>query len=172
MRAESKQFVSSNPGIDPHTSKNALIDGLLYFAYGSNLHLPQLRERAPSAKPVGVGRLTDHRLAFTRQSTRWDGLAADILSTPGSSVFGAVVSISRDDLDGLDRSEYLGVGYRRIRVFPRLGIPSGPVGAFTYEVIDKQSEGKPPSDYLATILIGARELGLPPAWIGFLEGFA
>lgn len=136
-----------------------------YFAYGSNLCFPQLRERAPSAKPLGPAELHGYRLAFTRKSIRWNGLAADVVPDPGDSVWGALYSLDVDDYQKLDRSEFLGTGYRRISVDPVLQSRAIPVAAFTYEVIDRQPEGRPPPEYLARMIAGARATGLPETWI-------
>jgi len=81
---------------------------LLYFAYGSNMNWPQMRERCPSSRFVGVAMLSNHRLAFTRTSvTRGCGVA-DIVQTLGGQVWGVVYEIPDLELGQLDKSE----GYR------------------------------------------------------------
>ncbi|UNT92780.1 gamma-glutamylcyclotransferase family protein [Allobaculum sp. Allo2] len=35
-----------------------------YAAYGSNLHLEQMKERCPNAIPIGTARLADWKLVF------------------------------------------------------------------------------------------------------------
>ena len=37
---------------------------MLYFAYGSNLDLDQIRDRLPDIRVVGLALLRDHRLTF------------------------------------------------------------------------------------------------------------
>ena len=70
---------------------------MLYFAYGSNMDWDQMRTRCPSAAFVGIARLPDHRLAFTRFSkTRKCGVA-DVVPAKGQSVWGAVFSIDERD---------------------------------------------------------------------------
>jgi len=142
-----------------------------YFAYGSNLHFPQLQERAPSARALGVAQLPGYRLAFTRKSTRWNGLAADVVPDPTASVYGALYSLHVEDLAGLDRSEFQGIGYRRVSVEPIFASTGAPITAFTYEVINRQPEGKPPPAYLARIIEGARATGLPASWLEVLDTF-
>lgn len=142
-----------------------------YFAYGSNLHFPQLQERAPSALALGVAQLPGYRLAFTRKSTRWNGLAADVLPDPTASVYGALYSLHVEDLAGLDTSEFQGIGYRRVAVEPILVSTGYPIGAFTYEVINRQPEGKPPPAYLARMIEGAQATGLPVSWLEVLNSF-
>ena len=83
----------------------------LYFAYGSNLDAVQMRARCPTARPLRVARLADHRLDFTHYSTRWQGGAADILPAPGMAVWGLVYEMGPEDFARLDPFES---GYRRI----------------------------------------------------------
>ena len=45
---------------------------IVYFAYGSNMLTARLRERTPSATPIGIGRLTGHVLSWDKRS-RADG---------------------------------------------------------------------------------------------------
>jgi hypothetical protein len=66
-----------------------------YFAYGSNMSPEVMVKVAPSAKVLGVGRLDDHRLAFTRRSTVWRAGVADIPECPGFSVTGFCTLSSR-----------------------------------------------------------------------------
>ena len=143
---------------------------MLYFAYGSNLHSPQLNARAPSARFAGTARLDGYRLGFTRESQRWGGLAADVIRDETASVWGALFDMSREDVHALDHSEFAGTGYWR---FPVL-VHSKPMAwkpAFTYEVIQKAAEGSPPEAYIDQVIRGAEECGLPDAWLRFLETF-
>ena len=59
----------------------------LYFAYGSNLHWPQMKERCPSARFHCVAKLKDHRLAFTRKSISRDCGVADVVPEQGHDVW-------------------------------------------------------------------------------------
>ncbi len=80
---------------------------MLYFAYGSNMDWAQMRERCPSARFVGVARLPDHRLAFTRESVHWGSGVADALRESGRKLWGVVYEITDSDVGRLDRSEGL-----------------------------------------------------------------
>jgi hypothetical protein len=44
-----------------------------YFAYGSNMETARLRERMPSAKPLGVAKLSGHELRFHKRSKDGSG---------------------------------------------------------------------------------------------------
>lgn len=53
----------------------------LYFAYGSNMCSIRIRQRNPSAVPVGTGKLTDHRLRFGYFSdVLWNGEHIELLT--------------------------------------------------------------------------------------------
>ena len=77
----------------------------LYFAYGSNLSIRQMRRRCPGSEVVGRARLPDYRLGFTRYATKRKGGVADIVPEPGAEVWGALYTVD-DDRDG---------GARRVR---------------------------------------------------------
>jgi gamma-glutamylcyclotransferase (GGCT)/AIG2-like uncharacterized protein YtfP len=143
-----------------------------YFAYGSNLDLDgKLRRWAPSARLVDVGRAHGRRLAFTRRSTRWGARAADVLPADGHAVWGALFSIDEHDVPGLDACEGAPRNYRRLHL--QVETESGHVPALTYEVVDRHlPEAPPSSDYLATIVRGARSVGLHADWIDSITSHA
>ena len=85
---------------------------MLYFAYGSNMHVPQMARRAPKAQPVGIGRLDDHRIFFTS-----DGYAA-VRDRRGAHVWGVVWRIAARDVAVLDRYEGVDEGWYVKRVVP------------------------------------------------------
>jgi len=45
----------------------------LYFAYGANMNLQQIRSRCNSPVAVSIARLANHRLGFYGYSGVWDG---------------------------------------------------------------------------------------------------
>lgn len=44
--------------------ENNPINMKIYFAYGSNLHLEQMKQRCPTAKLLGTGRIENYTLLF------------------------------------------------------------------------------------------------------------
>ena len=75
----------------------------LYFGYGSNLWLDQMRRRCPASKYVGVGVLYDWQW---RISTRG---YANIIPSKGDIVYGLIYELSEDDegkLDGYENVPY------------------------------------------------------------------
>ena len=57
-----------------------------YFAYGSNLDLPQMKRRCPSSKLISKGTLPGYRLTFNRFSSGWGGGVADVIQEQDSKV--------------------------------------------------------------------------------------
>jgi len=68
---------------------------MLYFAYGSNMHAAQMKERCPSAKFVCRAKLPSNRLAFTRKSVNRGCGVADFLHDETKEVWGVVYEIQR-----------------------------------------------------------------------------
>jgi len=74
----------------------------LYLAYGSNLNVPQMKNRCLDAEPIGKSAITDYRLAF-RGNSRSGVL--NIEPFPGSSVPVVIWNISERDEEALDMYE-------------------------------------------------------------------
>ncbi len=140
----------------------------LYFAYGSNLHAPQMAKRCVDSKRVGRAVLVDHRLDFTRRSGDWAGGVADVVPTPGHEVWGLLYEISDSDLCSLDRYEGYPTLYGRMQVeVQKDGEPVGNV--LTYFVQEKQPFVAPHPDYLKIIRTAAQEHAFPLEYRKYLE---
>ena len=120
----------------------------IYFAYGSNLHLGQMRQRCPSARPLRTYVLADYRLAFRE--------FADIEPSPGEQVAGALYDVGPEDVAALDIYEGVEGGfYAQVEHVMEDGtemffyrMPPGPVSP-------------PTQAYLDIILAGLRDWNLP-----------
>ena len=136
----------------------------LYFAYGSNLKVERLTSRVGEIGVQGIARLADHRLSFAKRGKDGSGKACCV-AQPGDGVVGVVYSLSEAQLTELDRFER---GYSRNLV--RLeGLDGSAVDALTY-FAEQLTDGLAPFTwYKALLLDGAREHGLPAAWITRLE---
>jgi gamma-glutamylcyclotransferase (GGCT)/AIG2-like uncharacterized protein YtfP len=130
-----------------------------------------MRERCPSTRVESTATLKRHRLWFPLRSERWGAGVASIQPDPMGLVEGALYSISWDDLQTLDVFENTPVGmYQRVELEVVAGIE--PRRAWTY--IGRVEEGAPfatSQSYISTVLRGAREHGLSPDWIRFLQDF-
>ena len=144
---------------------------MLYFAFGSNLSIAQMRERCPGSEPVGPALLEGRELGFAYRSQNFPpGGGADVVESEGAEVWGALYRLAETDLELLDRFEHVGSGgYRRIEVSVDHG--GGLHQALCYEVADRLDyEVAPIAEYRRLMLEGSAEHGLPPEWIAFLEG--
>lgn len=131
---------------------------MLYFAFGSNLHLPQMQARCPACEVVQPALLAGHRLVFRGNSQRWGGGSATILPTPGGRVPGLVYRLSADDLASLDRFEGYPTIYQR-RTVSLEAHDGSALQALTYE--RSAGEVRPPSlRYFHQIWRGYKAFGL------------
>ncbi len=134
----------------------------LYFAYGSNLASRRLLRRVPGARARGRARLAGFRVVADKPGR--DGSAKlNIVPDPAASVWGALWELSVADLARLDRHEG---GYERALV--RVDADAGALDATSYASPLRGASGLE-RGYKALVLEGAREHGLPPEWVAFLE---
>lgn len=139
------------------------------FAYGSNMCLPRIQARVPSARFVTTGFLDYRRLMFHKRGQ--DGSAkADIIRTDCETdrVWGVVLSLHRPDRPILDEYE-AGYGVEDVVV-----AGSGEMfHAITYaahaEMIDRSL--KPFSWYHDYVVHGAKQHGLPAEYVEHLQQF-
>ena len=138
-----------------------------YFAYGANLDFRRFRRRCPRATVLGRARLPDHRLAFTRYSRAEKGGVADIVAEAGASVWGVLYEIDASSFGALDEYEGAPRAYRRetLRVIDESGVERE---AIAY-IANKTGDFAPSRAYLAQIARGAREHGLPEAYVLGIE---
>ncbi|MCK5291703.1 MAG: gamma-glutamylcyclotransferase [Thermoplasmata archaeon] len=142
-----------------------------YLAYGSNMCTGRLRDRVPSCTEPFPARLKGHELRFHKRSVDGSG-KADAYSTddPNDQVWGVVFDIDNSEKPDLDKAEGLNEGYDETEV----------------EVVDYQNIGhkatmyfaeidyidpllKPYSWYKRFVVEGARQHGLPEAYVSELE---
>ena len=145
-------------------------DTFLYFAYGSNMSAARLRaaDRTPSANLIGAARAAGYRLVFDKVGKDGSGKAdCERTGAPADVVHGAVFRIAHSDRPALDSAEGLGYGYDafEIRVDTDLGI----VSALTYLATKKDSRLKPLTWYMHHVVHGARQCGLPDAYVAAIE---
>ncbi len=140
-----------------------------YFAYGSNMASAQMAERCPGATALGAARLRGRRLAFDAWSERRGGMVADVPPAPDGEVWGVLWRVTDAHAAALDRFEGVARGqYRRASV--RVERPGGgETDAFAYVIRAPAAEGPTTAAYRALLVEGAREHGLPAAWVRALE---
>ncbi len=140
---------------------------VLYFAYGSNLLRERLLARCSGIELSGLATLPDHCMTFSKPST--DGSAkCTYARDDGGSVLGALWHVPESDLAALDQIEGVGYGYGRYTV--TVIDPSGDATeAVTYRGDDHDASLKPYDWYLALVIAGAMQRGLPASFIQSLQ---
>jgi cation transport regulator ChaC len=138
-----------------------------YFAYGSNMWTPRLRERVPSCQFVAVARLVRHKLCFHKRSID-ESSKCDAFETgsDGDLVWGVVFDVPSSEKTRLDRAEGLGNGYdeKTVNVTTRSG---DRLDAITYyaETSAIRDSMSPYTWYKDLVLNGAKEHELPADYI-------
>lgn len=121
----------------------------LYIAYGSNLNLPQMAHRCPTARVVGISEVKGYELLF-RGGRR--GAVATIEPLKGSSVPVLLWKIKPQDEEALDRYEGYPSFYRKETM--EVELCGKTVTAMVYVMNDGRSLGSPSDFYLNTIAEG------------------
>jgi gamma-glutamylcyclotransferase (GGCT)/AIG2-like uncharacterized protein YtfP len=145
---------------------NARIGGdpTLYFAYGSNLSASRMTERVPSARIVAAARADGRRLSLGKQGRDGSGKAT-LIDSPEAFVWGVVYAIDPRDWRRLDRFEH---GYARVSVLVTWERERH-VAATTYVAPEAAPDPTAFDWYKRLIVDGAREHGLPAAYVAELE---
>ncbi|MER8472747.1 gamma-glutamylcyclotransferase [Mesorhizobium sp. M1328] len=139
------------------------------FAYGSNMLTARLRERCPSARPLGVAELRGYELRWHKRSRKDGSSKCDVIqsTSAGASVFGVLYEIAVSEKADLDRAEGLRSGYDEAEV--KLHTAGGEIAAVAYVATDIDPDLKPYSWYHAFVLAGAREHRLPETYVNILQ---
>ncbi|GAB1477444.1 gamma-glutamylcyclotransferase [Bacillota bacterium] len=130
----------------------------LYIAYGSNLNLPQMANRCPTAKVVGTSEIKDYALVFRGGR---HGAVATIEPSEGTSVPVLLWEITPQDEEALDIYE----GFPRFYDKETIELPLGgkTVQAMVYIMTPGHRLGYPSDFYYNTILEGYKSAGFNPA---------
>lgn len=128
--------------------------------------------RCPSARPVGAVYAEDYALEFSKLSTKDGSGKGSLIAAPGRRAYGVLFEIDDTELDALDRAEGRGRGYDRDDSFLIRRVDTDEeINSVTY-VADKRDTSLRPFDwYLALVVAGARQNGLPPEEIAWLAAF-
>lgn len=126
----------------------------LYIAYGSNLNLPQMAFRCPTAKVVSASEIKDYELLFRggRKSS-----VATVEPLKGSSVPVLLWKLKERDLQSLDRYEGFPSFYRKEIL--EVELRGKTVPAMVYIMNEGHPFGSPSDYYLNTILEGYQSAG-------------
>ncbi|MCR9204544.1 MAG: hydantoinase B/oxoprolinase family protein, partial [Halobacteriovoraceae bacterium] len=136
----------------------------LVFSFGSNMDVQQIQTRCPSAQVVTRAYLKDRELRYSLYSDIRKGGVADTMVSPGKSVTGLLVSLSKDCLEILDSIECGQSHYKRIplTVFDD---NNKSYEVFAYDVIDKEPDIPPHIIYEWLVFSGAYRLNTPQSYL-------
>lgn len=156
------------------SAMSVLRPGLLYFAYGCNMDRDGLSAvigmRVESGWPA---RLPGWRLAFNQggEGEAGDEVVASLVQAPGCWVYGAVFRLPREVLPALDAFEGVPDRYRRVTLWVApLGRRARQAAlAYLGQPEWRVEEAAPPDDYLGRVLGGARQHGLPEAYVAWIQ---
>ena len=131
-----------------------------YIAYGSNLHVRQMRTRCPGATILGKANLKDWELLFKGSKT---GSYLTIEKSEGGTVPAVIWEVTESDEKALDRYEGFPTFYYKKDIKLRYkGIVTGrrrTVNAFAYIMRKDRPIGIPSSFYMRTCLEGYDTFG-------------
>lgn len=139
---------------------------MIYFAYGSNMDLDQMKMRCPGSEVIGIGELSHYAMAFTRWSRSWKSGTADILPERGKSVYGVLFDLTFEGLKKLDKFADYPNSYLRQDV--NVLFEGEVLPAMTY-VARRQGVFQPSKSYVGKMVHGAEQSQVPVEYIGFLK---
>lgn len=126
----------------------------LCIAYGSNLNLPQMASRCPTAKVIGASEIKDYELLFRGGRGR---SVATVEPLKGAKVPVLVWSLQERDLQALDHYEGYPHLYRKEIL--DLELERGTLSAMVYVMNEVRPYGSPSDYYLTAIMEGYRAAG-------------
>lgn len=140
----------------------------LYFAYGSNLSINQMRRRCPNSTLLKKGCLRGYRLAFTLYSSGWGGGVADIVVDPDNEVWGLIYELSTEDLHRLDGYEGYPDVYTRFQTSIKT-LKCSISDVWVYTVVRKNNFIPPTKEYMEIIKNAALEFQFPETYCLYLD---
>ena len=131
-----------------------------YLAYGSNLNIPQMRHRCPTAKVIGTAEIKDYELLFKGSKT---GYYLTIEPKKGAKVPVAVWEVKQGDEANLDVYEGAPRFYYKkdmqIKCRYRKSGKTRTISAFVYIMHEDRQLGVPSAYYVNTCLNGYDSFG-------------
>lgn len=129
----------------------------LYFAYGSNLSLKQMKERCPKHRVIGIGALKGYRWIISERGY------ANIVKSDQDEVYGVIYEISASDERTLDIKEGVQSGAYRKEMM-NIEIDDHVRECLVYiDPITK--EGKSRQEYVDRINNGILDSNLPSQYV-------
>ena len=144
-----------------------------YFAYGSNMQSATFRGRRRIAPRSARGaRIAGWRIAFDKPPLVPIGESfANVVADPRAETFGVLYEIDTADLEHIELTEGVKIGnYDRIAVTAEpLGATLAAIPAFALASPKSDATLLPTARYMALLIEGALEHGLPSAYVEWLR---
>jgi len=144
-----------------------------YFAYGSNMQAATFRGRRQVAPRSARGaRVAGWRIVFDKPPFVPIGESfANIVCDPAAEAFGVLYEIEAADLEHIEVTEGVKIGnYDRVEIeataFDR---PTEKIAAFALATTKSDPTLRPTSRYMALVIEGALEHGLPTEYVEWLR---
>ena len=156
------------------------MDAFTYFGYGSNMLTCKLKDRCPSAVPIGICKIKKHSLKFHKVShANQNGIPdvsgkGDMIPSESETdeVYGVLFKILKKEEKKLDKAEgYPKYGYDKKTDFDVTTIKGEKYSSVMYFANDIDPKKKPYHWYKEQVVQGARENGLPEDYIKKIESF-
>ncbi|KAF8872871.1 Butirosin biosynthesis, BtrG-like protein [Infundibulicybe gibba] len=145
----------------------------LYFGYGSNLWLNQMKRRCPKSIYIGLAVLKDWRWIISSRHY------ANVVPSPGDVAYGEVYQLTPEDEAALDGFEGVPNSYvkqvHQVQIagpivdFFKKDVPAAvSIPALVYVDVVRVTEGSPAKEYIHRMNMGiadALQLGVPETYI-------
>lgn len=142
--------------------KNTPLSMKIYFAYGSNLNLHQMKQRCPTARLLGTGKVRDYRLLFRGPTTEECYLTVE--PKQGEYVPVAAFAVEPADVKALDIYEDVEGGLYRIEAISTGITGQGVLSGFWY-VMNNEEKRQPTKDYWEAVVEGYHDMGFDVAML-------
>ena len=137
---------------------------LYYFGYGSNIHPCRLKNRAPSARFIGIAQHVGYTLKFNKKSD--DGSSkGNIVKSESYCIYGAVYAMTSANKKCLDKAEGPGYKEKPITVICK----DKEYCCFTYEAVRQIDNLQPYDWYKCLIVLGAEYVKFPDRYIDTIK---
>jgi gamma-glutamylcyclotransferase len=142
-----------------------------YFGYGSNMNRGIFEGRR-GMRPIKAepALLEDYRLCFNLAIGPGERGVANLEARAGACTWGVLYLITVEQSEHLDRTEGVPRAYRRVPVSAIVD-SSEQIAAFTYQSGKIGLGRKPSPRYIALLIEGAVQHGLPPGYLRYLRSF-
>jgi len=145
-----------------------------YFAYGSNMQTATLcRRRGVACHRALPARVRTWRVVFDKPPLLPLGESfANLVPDPAGEALGVVFEIDAVDITHIDFTEGVLIGnYRRIEIAAEPLVTDAPESLMAHTLVSERRDPtlRPSERYMALLIAGAREHGLPEEYVAALE---